>query len=242
MEDEPLIPRVYIALLSLVFMGASAGAKASAKEVPKIPTQDPTATASPMPTATPSPTASPSPTPQITQTPTPATIEVLPLWSLATTADVYCTEKHLVTYETWMTGHPIYSSGAATFYAPGVMEATARVRGMDLTGFVDGVSLMSPSDIGRMVWIKHDGTWEGPFLSVDTAQQNHMCQAIQTRGEVVEVGYRTAQLWGMTDWPRVHEWKTYVEVSLVPPEYLDKHHINAVDFPQWWSDQAYLLP
>ena len=241
MEDDPLIPRVYIALLSIVFLGASAGAKASAKEVPKIPTQEQTATASPMPTATPSPTASPSPTPTITQTPTPATIEVLPLWSLVT-EDVYCTPAHLVTYKTWMTGHPIYSSGAATFYAPGVMEATAHVRGMSLDGFVDGVSLMSPSDIGQEVWIKHDGIWEGPFLSVDTAQQNHMCQAIQTRGEVVEVGYKTAQRWGMTDWPKVHEWKIYVEVSLVPPEYLDKHHINAVDFPQWWTDQAELLP
>ncbi len=239
MEPDPLIPRVYIALLSIVFIGASAGAKASAKEVPKIPTQEPTATASPMPTNSPTPTASPSPTPQITQTPT--TIEILPLWSPAT-VDVYCTDQHLVTHKTWMTGHPIYSAGAATFYAPGVMEATAYVRGMSLEGFVDGVSLMSPIDIGQEVWIKHDGRWEGPFLSVDTAQQNHMCQAIQTRGEVIEVGYRTAQRWGMTDWPKVHEWKTYVEVSLVPPEELDKYHISVVDFPRWWTAQAELLP
>ena len=84
MDANPLIPRVYIALLSIVLLGASAGAKASAKEVPKIPTQDQTATAAPLPTDTPSPTASPSPTPTITQTPTPATIEVLPLWSLIT--------------------------------------------------------------------------------------------------------------------------------------------------------------
>ena len=75
MDDDPLISRVYIVLLSLVFIGASAGTKASAKEVPKIPTQEPTATASPVPTSTPSPTASPAPTstptPPPTQTPTP---------------------------------------------------------------------------------------------------------------------------------------------------------------------------
>ena len=157
-------------------------------------------------------------------------------------ADVYCTDAHLVTYETWMTGHPAYGTGASTFYAPGVMGATAEYRGYDLTNYVDGVSLMSPTDIGASVWIKYNGEWEGPFLNVDTAQQNHMCQAIQTRGEVVEVGYKTAERWGMTDWPDVHEWKVDVEVSLIPPEYLDKCGIDVVDFPQWWTAQATLLP
>lgn len=242
MDDDPLIPRVYIALLTLVLLGASAGAKASAKEVPKIPTQEPTATASPMPTNSPTPTRTPEPTPTITNTPTPVSIEILPLWSLITTKDVYCTPVHLVTYETWMTGHPMYTKGAATFYAPGVMEATAHVRGMSLDGYVDGVSLMSPVDIGQEVWIKYNGIWEGPFLSVDTAQQNHMCQAIQTRGEVIEVGYKTANRWGMTDWPKIHLWKVDVEVSLVPPDYLDKHRIDVVDFPRWWTAQAELLP
>ena len=92
MEEDPLIPRVYIALLALVFLGATVGTKVSAKEIPKIPNQGPTATVIPSLTATPSPTASPSPTPTITQTPTPATIEVLPLWTLATvtpTLDLY---------------------------------------------------------------------------------------------------------------------------------------------------------
>ena len=157
-------------------------------------------------------------------------------------ADVYCADKHQVTHETWMTGHPALSSGAATFYAPGLMEATAGYREMSLDGYVDGVSLMSPLDIGADVWIKYNGEWEGPFLSVDTAQQNHMCQAIQTRGEVVEVGYKTAQRWGMTDWPKIHEWKVEVEVSLIPPEYLDTCGDDSVYFPEWWAEQAELLP
>ena len=141
-----------------------------------------------------------------------------------------------------MRGHPTYSYGGATFYAPGVMEATAHVREMSLDGFVDGVSLMSPSDIGKVVWLRREGEaeWEGPFLSVDTAQQNHMCQAVQTRGEVVELGYQTAQRWGMTNWPRVSVWKTPVEVSLIPPVFLDVCGIDAVDYPEWWSAQAEL--
>ena len=71
MDDEPLIPRIYIALLVLVFLGASAGAKASAKEVPKIPTQTKTATATPTLAFTPTPTRTPEPIPTITNTPTP---------------------------------------------------------------------------------------------------------------------------------------------------------------------------
>ena len=164
------------------------------------------------------------------------------LLTILLATNVYCNESHLVTYDTWMTGHPIYSEGASTFYAPWLMEGTARYRGLDLTGYVDGVSLMSPSDIGREVWIKHAGIWEGPFLVVDTAQQNHMCQAIQTRGEVVEVGYQTAYRWGMVKWPRVHEWKVDVEVSLIEPRHLHNYDIEIVDFPEWWSEGAELLP
>jgi len=164
----------------------------------------------------------------------------LKIIALLLATNVYCTAEHLVTYNTWMTGHPVLSTGAAVFYAPDIMEGTARYRGYDLSDYVDGVSLMSPSDIGATVWIKYNGVWEGPFLSVDTAQQNHMCQAIQTRGEVVEVGYKTAQRWGMVDWPKVHEWKVDVQVSLIPPEYLDTCGIDSVYFPGWWSAGAWL--
>jgi len=169
-------------------------------------------------------------------------ILALKIVTIILATNVYCNDSHLVTYDTWMTGHPAYGTGAAVFYEPGVMEATAYVRGMSLDGFVDGVSLMSPSDIGRVIWIRYNDIWEGPFLSVDTAQQNHMCQAIQTRGEIVEVGYKTAERWGMTDWPDVHEWKTDVEVSLVPPVFLDAFDLESVDFPEWWSNRAELLP
>jgi hypothetical protein len=172
----------------------------------------------------------------------PIVLLCLLLIAAVTPPNIYCTAAHLVTYKTWMSGHPTYSEGAATFYAPYVMEATADYRRLDLDGYVDGVSLMSPSDIGKVVWIKYDGVWEGPFLSVDTAQQNHMCQAIQSRGEVVEVGYKTAERWGMTDWPNVHEWKVDVEVSLIPPVFLDAFGIDMLDFPEWWSAQAELLP
>ena len=71
MDDEPLIQRAAMAMLTLVLLGAFVNKPASAKEVPKIPTPTQTATASPMPTNSPTPTETPAPTPTITQTPTP---------------------------------------------------------------------------------------------------------------------------------------------------------------------------
>ncbi len=71
MDDEPLISRAAMALLALVFLGASVNKPASAKEVPKLPNPTTTATAIPALTPTPSPTETPDPTPTITQTPTP---------------------------------------------------------------------------------------------------------------------------------------------------------------------------
>ena len=75
MDDEPLISRAAIAMLALIFLGAFTGTVVSAKDVPKLPIQKPTATASPMPTNSPTPTASPvptsTPTPTPTATPTP---------------------------------------------------------------------------------------------------------------------------------------------------------------------------
>ena len=149
---------------------------------------------------------------------------LLKIIALLLATNVYCTAEHLVSYNTWMTGHPIYSEGGAVFYAPGIMERTAEYRGMDLDRYVDGVSLMSPADI------------------VDTAQQNHMCQAVQTRGEVVEVGYQTAKRWDMVEWPKVHEWKVDVEVSKVNPMTLEYFGWEPVYYPEWWSAQAELLP
>ena len=89
MDDDPLIPRMYIVLLSLVLIGASVGAKASAKEVPKIPIPTKMATATPSLTSTPSPSASPVPT--STPTPIPAPTETL------TFPDIYASEAVKIT-------------------------------------------------------------------------------------------------------------------------------------------------
>lgn len=158
-------------------------------------------------------------------------------------------EKITVSWELWFTKAPRYTVGDVVYYAPGVMEATAEVRLLDLDEYLDGVSLMSPADIGKTVWIKRPNNgWEGPFLSVDCAQQNDMYNAVVNRGEVVEVGFKTALRWGLVKvsnkrW-RTVEWKIEdVEVyvgerlpfSIRFSKYLN-YQLEPVDYVEWFLD------
>ncbi len=111
----------------------------------------------------------------------------------------YCVPGY-ISSETWWTPAPQHSYGKAVWYAPYLMEATAEWRGMSLEGFEGGVAMMSPADIGQVVWLKRPGnTWEGPFLVVDVSANTHMWTTITQIGEIVEVGFETALRWGMVE-------------------------------------------
>jgi hypothetical protein len=155
-----------------------------------------------------------------------------------------------ISIETWYARAPIYSYGGAVFYAPNVMEGTARYRGYDLEGYLDGVALMSPADIGRTVWLRRPGeAWEGPFLVVDCARRGDMWPIAVVREEVVEVGFQTALRWGMVvggeGWWRTRSAKLKgVEVWIGDylPKYLteptDYRMPEAVYYPDWLEDGA----
>lgn len=152
-----------------------------------------------------------------------------------------------ITLKTWFTPAPEHTVGNVVWYSPGVMEATAKYRGLDLTGYLDGVSLMSPADIGKTVWINHpDFGWEGPYLVVDCAQQNHMYGVIVSRSEVVEVGFKTALRWGMVTNYRVNEYRIE-DVKVYIGEGYPYHlnflmyihygiNIDPVNYRQWFLD------
>jgi len=146
-----------------------------------------------------------------------------------------------ISNSTWFIAAPIISRGNATFYAPWIMEATAKYRGFDLSDYIDGVALMSPADIGAEVWIKPPlGNWEGPFLVVDCARRGDIWPVIKYYGEIVELGFKTAERWGMAErhspW-RAIRWKEYgVLVSKVPPPFVDQYEI--IDYPNWWLEQV----
>jgi hypothetical protein len=66
--------------------------------------------------------------------------------------------------------------------------------------YLDGVALMSPSDIGKIAWLRRPGFgWEGPFIVVDCAQWDDIWPIVVYRKEVVEVGWDTKQRWGITE-------------------------------------------
>lgn len=141
---------------------------------------------------------------------------------------------------TWFTPSPQHTIGAATYYANGVMEATARWRGLPLEGFVGGVSLLSPADIGQTVWLKRYGLeWEGPFLVVDCARRADIWPVIYYRNEVVEVDFQTAIHWGLvtlSDYKRVAYRLDDVQVyrGETPPE----RDAVPTDLRVWWVPRA----
>lgn len=147
----------------------------------------------------------------------------------------------LVSQETRFAELPQVVKGGALFYGPGVMEATAEFYGLDWSeDIVDGVSLLTCAEIGHKVWLKRPGhEWEGPFLVADCSSREDLYAHIFFRREVVEVGFETAERWGMatrkgTDpWYKAHLWRIdNVLVSRVPPW---KINTAPVDMQAWFE-------
>ena len=150
----------------------------------------------------------------------------------------------LPTLGSWFSGSPDLSIGNAVFYGPWVMEGTARARGLSLDGYVDGVSGLSCADVGLKLWIRPPGRdWEGPFLNVDCSQRNDIYGNIVHRGEVIEVGFKTAERWGMVKTTAegydVLDWRLdRVLVSKLPPDQIET---EAVPFKEWWLERLTLV-
>lgn len=148
----------------------------------------------------------------------------------------------LITNDFWMTSAPEHFYGKMTFYAYGAMDATAEYRGISYNDCIGGVSLMSPNDIGRKVWIKIDGEWYGPFCSVDCARRGDIYSIIVIREEAVEVNIRFAEEMGMVkinpDYTHeVIKWYKDVEVYLPPENYQAKmppDHGNPISYKDWF--------
>jgi len=149
----------------------------------------------------------------------------------------------LISDETWRTAAPRLIIGSAVFYSPGLMEAQAPYRGLSLEGYVDGVSLMSPTDIGETVWVWRPGdglAWEGPFLDLDCSQRADMWVNVTVNREVVEVGFETAERWGMathlgeSPWYRATQWRmdgVMVYIGEDPPLL---RYAMPVDYRDWF--------
>jgi len=148
----------------------------------------------------------------------------------------------LISEETWRTPAPRLIIGSATFYSPGLMEVQAPYRGLSMDGYIDGVSLMSPSDIGETVWIWRvgDTDWEGPFLNLDCSMRADMYVTVVYNREVVEVGFETAERWGMAHhiaeppYYVADDWRLdgiMVYIGETPP---DLRYAMPVDYAAWF--------
>jgi len=138
----------------------------------------------------------------------------------------------LIRTEFQFTDLPLVMEGRAVWYEPQVMGATAEVRGLSLHGYLDGVASMSCADVGLPYWINRGFGWEGPYLVVDCPQLDDVYSVIVYREEVMEVGWRTAERWGIQD----GGWQ--VVVSRVPPKRLPP----AVRLRPWFLERVEFYP
>lgn len=97
----------------------------------------------------------------------------------------------IVALSVWMTPAPIHSRGLLVMYGPdSLANSNAIYRNYSLEDMRDhcGLSLMSPSDLGRIVWIRlNDNSWYGPCLSVDVSARHDFYDNVYIRHEIAEV-------------------------------------------------------
>jgi len=129
---------------------------------------------------------------------------------------------------------PLVMQGRAVWYAPGPMEATAELHGLSLLAYVDGAASMSCADIGLPVWIDRGYGYEGPFLVVDCPQLDDVYSIIVHREEVIEVGWQTAQEWGIQS----GGWQ--VTISRIPPAMATR--LNPVRLDDWFLERVEFYP
>ncbi len=191
---------------------------------PVLDTPTPSATpvpATPTLTASPTPTATQTPTPTLTPSPTLppyyqdwAKADYGPPWEINCSDEPYwngydqgdwalhfCVPG-MITDAAYHFNSPTDHYGLLSSYAPGVMEAQVRHRGLEPG--TRGVALMSCNEIGQKVWLRPDGRdWDGPFVVVDCSQKNHLYYHMVGMGLAAEVGAETAAKWGFARADRV---------------------------------------
>ena len=106
----------------------------------------------------------------------------------------------IVAITTWLTPSPAHAEGLLVRYCPAdLVEQVAAFRGYDLSPYRDrcGVSLISPADLGRVVWLRvPGGEWYGPCLAMDAANRAHFHRIVYRNREVAEVPNALAARFG----------------------------------------------
>lgn len=96
----------------------------------------------------------------------------------------------IVALSTWLTPMPQHAQGLFVYYgSQRLIEANAAYHGYDLSPYRDrcGVSIISPDDLGRVVWLRIGNEWYGPCLGVDVASMRDFYNIVYRNGEVAEL-------------------------------------------------------
>lgn len=97
----------------------------------------------------------------------------------------------LVALSVWLTPAPTHARGLLVYYGNDHLAyANADYRGYSLREMRDacGLSLMSPADLGKIVWVRlNDGSWYGPCSSVDVSARVDFYANVYIRHEIAEV-------------------------------------------------------
>ena len=93
----------------------------------------------------------------------------------------------------------------ALWQSEGQIELTAAQKGIDIqtAGFADGVAVpwYIPAREFASVWLKRpESDWEQmPFLALDCPRQEHQYHHVMIMDSGIELGYRTAEAWGLIE-------------------------------------------
>lgn len=120
----------------------------------------------------------------------------------------------VVTLAVWLTPVPAHAQGLLVNYGSvGLSQANAAYHGYSLDGYEFGAALMSPSDLGKVLWVRRPGgEWFGPGLSVDVASRKDFYKYVVLNHEVAEIDIRAVTALGFMRgmWGEVY-------VGLCPP-------------------------
>jgi hypothetical protein len=99
----------------------------------------------------------------------------------------------------------LLASGRATRYDPDVMQPVVanRIRWHQIDPNVEHkgyVALLDFTDVGRLVWLEHDGRIDGPYMVADCASLQDQAR-LKRLGWAVDLSWEVAVDWGVVDGP-----------------------------------------
>lgn len=106
----------------------------------------------------------------------------------------------IVSKEFQLSAGPQSYVGVATYYAEGVMERVAEVRGLSMDGYWGGIATMFCGNIGKKAYLKpsSQGNWQGPYIVLDCSSREGFFYNININQIAVEVDWKTSRRWGMS--------------------------------------------